>query len=466
MKGTREIRKSSPSGSKNTGSPKTSNKQRENLEKFQQNRKSPKISKINSSKKFSELDAVRPFELKRLEFDDEQSIEKNKFNKSKSNSNEIPSINPNSSKTRKSLIENSNSSSNDSQDGCKSKKNCRIKGREESESSQGQTLVANLPTTTNEENLDTYSTLNSNRNFIAREPSSKNPKLTKINSNINEDSREIKDNLSSQGESPPNRGLLSKFKFLGDKISMSRKSSEIGVSRKSSHVSQSSSMSEASMSKKNSNSEMSHSQINSISSKTSNSISNNSISSRQKKNSETSPTSPEKNVTSQNNNDPVLKFLNFVEKKKPFEENSIQISPIRKISNLDVVFDVSSEIVNNNSQEDKKDLWKRSQEIMTCIFNSPIFSFVFLINIITALFLENLKIVILPKSWDHSIDVVMLAVFIFFLLEIILHIIFIQNYRFSFFFYADILAVCGLIPEIHIFYGVHDSQYTGEQDTE
>jgi hypothetical protein len=485
MKGTSDNWKGSPNGNNLPGSPKNANKQRENLDKFNQIKKSAKFLRVNNTVKNLEKEPViNPFELKRLDLDEDQSVDKSKNSKSKSKSilNESPSVKSILLKTRnKNVSVNANSSSNDSEDESRDKKSHQTKEEKESEKIQGQNIITqnfgNLPTTINEEHLDTYSTLNSNRVFLKNESSLKNfknVKLGKINSNNNEDFREINENLSSRGESPDNRGLLSRIRSIGDKISTSRKSSGIGVSRKSSHISQSSSMSGASMSRKMSESEMSQSeshsqsqsQSDSKSSKMSKSNTNNSISDSQKKSQENSQISQEKNSTSQNKNDPVFKFLNFVEKKKSLQETSFQLSPIRKNSNLDVIFDMSSEIANSHSLEDKKDLWKRSQEIMNNFFNSPIFSLVFLINIVTALFLENLKIVILPKSWDHSIDVIMLAVFVFFLLEIILHIIFIKNYRFSFFFYADLLAVCGLIPEIHLFYGGHDSEYTGEQETE
>ena len=85
MKGTSDFKTINSNGSKIPGSTKNTNKQKENFEKFQQNRKLPKFNKIHSSQKVSTLDAVRPFELKRLEFDEDQSADRSKNSNSKLN---------------------------------------------------------------------------------------------------------------------------------------------------------------------------------------------------------------------------------------------------------------------------------------------------------------------------------------------------------------------------------------------
>jgi hypothetical protein len=107
----------------------------------------------------------------------------------------------------------------------------------------------------------------------------------------------------------------------------------------------------------------------------------------------------------------------------------------------------------------QKTLWERICFKIQKFLESRVFNIIFSIAIILNLFLEEIRVFIIPDHYDFQTEVVILILFLFFVLEMLLSFIFIKNYRFSFFFYFDIVAICGLIPEVHLLYESDNQDY-------
>lgn len=71
-------------------------------------------------------------------------------------------------------------------------------------------------------------------------------------------------------------------------------------------------------------------------------------------------------------------------------------------------------------------------------------------NTIVVLFLDEIKILFLPKSADIYVEAIMVYCLITFLLEFVLSCIVNEYYAFSFFFYLDFISICFLITDISL----------------
>ena len=151
------------------------------------------------------------------------------------------------------------------------------------------------------------------------------------------------------------------------------------------------------------------------------------------------------------NNNTYMDFLqNFEEYKddkklKDIKESTQLHSKFTlKFENFDEKFD-EKELIETNFME-------KLASFLRNIIASYWFSLFATISVISILFLEDIKILFINKKWDHYVDTFILIIIIFIFLEVILFIIFIRTYRFSFFFWLDIISCLSLIPNIlHLF---------------
>ena len=68
-----------------------------------------------------------------------------------------------------------------------------------------------------------------------------------------------------------------------------------------------------------------------------------------------------------------------------------------------------------------------------------------------ALFADDFKILLLPKSADITMDVLTLIAMTLYLVELVLAVICIEGYLFSFYFWVDLLSLISMIPDVSIF---------------
>jgi hypothetical protein len=100
----------------------------------------------------------------------------------------------------------------------------------------------------------------------------------------------------------------------------------------------------------------------------------------------------------------------------------------------------------------KPSCWDKSSTFAENILHSKTFTICFTVAIVLNLFLDELKEIFFPKEYDSMIEIVLVFLFSFFVAEVLFSFIFIRGYRFSFFFYADIFAIAGLVPTVQIFF--------------
>lgn len=179
-----------------------------------------------------------------------------------------------------------------------------------------------------------------------------------------------------------------------------------------------------------------------------------------------------------NNNNAIFNFLEIIEKKQNDEskdddeeeddDNENDSENVRNNNNdskLSIsIYDNKYYKERNKTTEDKKSkkTWEKICDFFEKILHSKPFTIVFALAIISNLFLEHIAYLALAKESEYIIDVILLSCFVFFCFEFSMSIIFIKEYKFSFFFYADLFAIIGLIPSVNLFY--HDSSH-GESDS-
>jgi hypothetical protein len=110
----------------------------------------------------------------------------------------------------------------------------------------------------------------------------------------------------------------------------------------------------------------------------------------------------------------------------------------------------------------EKTKWEIICQKVEHILESKIFSLIFLFIIIMNLFLEEIRLLVIPEDYDFMIELTILLLFVFFFAEMLASFIFIKNYRFSFFFFFDLVAIGGLIPEVHLLYEKLEYAYSEE----
>jgi len=98
---------------------------------------------------------------------------------------------------------------------------------------------------------------------------------------------------------------------------------------------------------------------------------------------------------------------------------------------------------------------------MKKILKGKVFSIIIIIAILTLLFLEEIKVLVIDHKYDVLVDSIIFVFFLFVICEFILFNIFLKNYRFSFFFWLDLISILSLAPEIHLF-SKHDELYNFE----
>ncbi len=171
------------------------------------------------------------------------------------------------------------------------------------------------------------------------------------------------------------------------------------------------------------------------------------------------------NYIARNGNDPVFSFLNIVKSSNFKSEEALEQTE-KEQADENILLDI--QFTEKSFEEEEEvlapTLFDKIKELIRSFLNSKYFTFVFSLNVFTALFLESLKSIFFPIDWDHAVDFIMLTVFCFFIFEILIHFALLKSYRFSFFFYADVLSVCGLVSEVHIFFEHSDNNSAQNSD--
>ena len=85
------------------------------------------------------------------------------------------------------------------------------------------------------------------------------------------------------------------------------------------------------------------------------------------------------------------------------------------------------------------------------ILKGKAFSLLIILAILILLFLEDINVLVIKIEYDIIIDGIIFTAYLFVIIEIILFNIFLKNYRFSFFFFLDLIAILTLIPKIKVF---------------
>jgi hypothetical protein len=101
---------------------------------------------------------------------------------------------------------------------------------------------------------------------------------------------------------------------------------------------------------------------------------------------------------------------------------------------------------NNNCNADT--CWKKLSKKVSGFLHSLPFSTLTTSIIVLELFLDDLRILLLPKEIDRPIDLFIFASALLFCCEILLSCLFVENYLFSFFNFVDILSTASLIPYV------------------
>ena len=137
-----------------------------------------------------------------------------------------------------------------------------------------------------------------------------------------------------------------------------------------------------------------------------------------------------------------------------FPSNTLNKNPTQNKESLNI----SSKLSDFNSPEEKRfDFCRKMKKIL----KGKVFSIIIIIAIFTLLFLEEFKVLVIDHKYDVVVDSVIFVFYLFVIFEFVLFNIFLKNYRFSFFFWLDIISILSLAPEIHLF-NKHDELYNFE----
>lgn len=68
-----------------------------------------------------------------------------------------------------------------------------------------------------------------------------------------------------------------------------------------------------------------------------------------------------------------------------------------------------------------------------------------------ALFADDLRILILPKSADLPLDILTIIAITLYLIELVLSIIAIEKYFLSFYFWVDLVSLLSMFPDVRLF---------------
>jgi hypothetical protein len=169
--------------------------------------------------------------------------------------------------------------------------------------------------------------------------------------------------------------------------------------------------------------------------------------------------------TGQIKEDAVFNFLNLVKPSNINPEIDFQGARDDQANKNDILDIQFTDESDDDQTQPLLRLYEKIGKKIVNFFHTRYFSILFTINVVIALFLDSLKRIFFPISWDKGIDIIMASVFLFFIVEISIQFVFEKSYRFSFFFFADVLSVCGLIPELHLFLDTH-YDYSAESGDE
>jgi hypothetical protein len=104
--------------------------------------------------------------------------------------------------------------------------------------------------------------------------------------------------------------------------------------------------------------------------------------------------------------------------------------------------------------------WRKFQAKSVAVLHSTPFSIVTTTIVILELFLDDVRILWIPKGADWYIDFFIFLSAILFCIEIILSCLFVENYLLSFFNFVDVLSTASLIPYFSVFSGAAEAAFT------
>ena len=68
-----------------------------------------------------------------------------------------------------------------------------------------------------------------------------------------------------------------------------------------------------------------------------------------------------------------------------------------------------------------------------------------------ALFFDDIRLVALPQSADFTCDVITLICIALYTIELLLGVVAVDGYFFSFYFWVDLISLISMIPDVSIF---------------
>jgi hypothetical protein len=113
-----------------------------------------------------------------------------------------------------------------------------------------------------------------------------------------------------------------------------------------------------------------------------------------------------------------------------------------------------------DGRKDRKTCWKKFSNKVVAFLHSASFSILTTSIIVLELFLDDLRILFIPKEMDTPIDLFIFSSAILFCAEIVLSCIFVEGYLFSFFNFVDVLSTASLIPYVSVLSPDLGDEYT------
>ena len=98
------------------------------------------------------------------------------------------------------------------------------------------------------------------------------------------------------------------------------------------------------------------------------------------------------------------------------------------------------------------------------ILRSSMFSVIVTIAVLILLFLDDIRLLAINKYYDNSVDIILVSFFTFLVVEVIIFAFFIKQYRFTIFFWLDIMSILTLIPEINFFFPIKGDYYVDDHN--
>ena len=164
------------------------------------------------------------------------------------------------------------------------------------------------------------------------------------------------------------------------------------------------------------------------------------------------------NILTKNNINDEINFLGMENQTKDNKSEILNVGNLR-LDNISEINKINEFRNNDNSDKKKKFNFVKTIKI---ILKGKVFSLMIILAILILLFLEDIKILAINYHYDKIIDSIIFFFYLFVIFEFIVFNIFFKNYRFSLFFWLDIISIITLIPEIHLFNHHEDNVYDNQ----